>query len=114
MQDSVRVLIAQGPGEDPLRIAEILAAEPGMLIVGTAVNSDVALALAARLVPDVILLNLAIPGSGGIELTETLAREMPEIPIIMLSDHPDAVDMRRAMRAGARDFLTTPLLAADL
>jgi FixJ family two-component response regulator len=64
--------------------------------------------------PSALILNVALPDLGGLELQRRMAVERPEMPIIFISEHSDVPISVRAMKAGAIEFLTMPFLEADL
>ncbi len=84
----------------------LLADEPDILVVGEAADGASALELCRHLHPEVVLMDLSLPGMGGIETTRCVSAEWPEVRVIGLSMH-DESDMAAAMReAGAVDYVT--------
>ena len=114
MNDSIRVLIAD---DHPLfreGVAHSLAAEPDMALVGQAASGEEALSLARDLLPDVLLLDIAMPGKGGLAAAAEIAAACPATKIIMLtvSEHED--DLLAAFKAGARGYVLKGVSARDL
>ena len=70
--------------------------------IGEAATGEDAIRLTGELVPDVVLMDLQMPGMGGVEPTGTLVRETPRIGVIMLPMFEDDESVVAAMRAGAR------------
>ena len=114
MAERIRVLIADDDAEACRQLAELLADEADIAVVGTAASGSEALELAEKLQPDVVLLDTDMPGLDGIAATERISARSPEIAVIMLSSQGEAHDWRRAMLAGARDFLLQPITREEL
>lgn len=92
----------------------ILAAQPDMEIVGEAGNGREAVEFAARLQPDVVVMDVAMPELNGIEATRRLADSSPHTRVLALSMHKDSVYVREILRAGARGYLLKDSIASDL
>ena len=103
--DPLRVLIADDHPlfRDGLRV--MMEATPDTEIVGEARDGDEVLAFAATLQPDVILMDLRMPGPGGIEATRRILSENPHIGILVVTMVEDDDSVFAAMRAGARGYL---------
>ena len=91
--------------------------EPDLQVVGEASSGSEALAQAQALSPDVVLMDVAMPGMDGIEATATLHRAVPQSAVVILSIASDAQTRARAQAAGAAAFVekrgaTEMLLAA--
>ena len=87
-------------------IANLLADEPDIEVIGEAADGQEAVELAARLLPDVILMDMSMPKLNGVEATRIIHNDWPEIRIIGLSMFEEA-DRAQAMRdAGAVDYMT--------
>jgi DNA-binding NarL/FixJ family response regulator len=105
MEDTVRVLIAD---DHPLfregmrgrldRVADVA-------VVGEAASGDEAVELAHKLEPDVILMDIKMPGLNGIEATREIQRANPQIGILVLTMFEDDDSVFAAMRAGAKGYL---------
>lgn len=94
-------------------VASLLAAW-GYDVVGQAATGDQAVELADRLEPDVILMDVRMPGSSGLDATRRIAREHPSIAIVMLTVSEDEEDLFEAIKAGARGYLLKNLEAREL
>ena len=103
--DPVRVLVADDHPffRDGLRV--LLEATADTELVGEATDGDEAIALAQTLRPDVILMDLRMPGMGGIEATRKIISETPHVGILVVTMIEDDVSVFAAMRAGARGYL---------
>jgi DNA-binding NarL/FixJ family response regulator len=108
------VLIAD---DEPLfaeAVELILQSDERIDVVGKAHDGRRALELARELEPDVILMDLNMPGMDGFQAIENLVREEPSRKVVVLSGSNDPEDMARAQRAGARAYLTKERIADDL
>ncbi len=94
-------------------IASLLQAW-GHQVVGLAAGGREAVDLVARLAPDLVLMDVRMPGMSGVEATEAIAAVRPELPIVMLTVSEDEEDLFAAIRAGARGYLLKDLEAAQL
>lgn len=101
----IRVLIADDHPffRDGLRV--LLEATPDTELVGEATDGDEAVTLAADLLPGVILMDLRMPGLGGIEATRKILEKTPETGILVVTMVEDDDSVFAAMRAGARGYL---------
>lgn len=77
------------------------------LIENNITNSEAAIAKVRESIPDVVLLELDLPGLNGIQCTEIIRRDFPQTQVVILSEVSSAETVRLAMRAGASDFLNT-------
>lgn len=92
----------------------LLAEEVDFEVVGTAVDGKTALALAERLNPDVIMMDLVMPDMDGIEVTRRVLSTNPSIRIMILTTFAEDQRVRDAIRAGAIGYLLKDVLKADL
>src|SRR5260221_2934655 len=83
----------------------LLSSDPNLECVGEAATSEEATALAQQLQPDVILMDLQMPGINGIEATQAIQRMSPNIGILVLTMFDDDTSIFAAMRAGARGYI---------
>ncbi len=84
---------------------QILQAHPDLLVVGEADSGEVALALVNQLRPDVVLLDIRLPGMNGIEVARQLTRDHPKVRVLMVSAYDDDEYVRGALEAGAAGYL---------
>jgi DNA-binding NarL/FixJ family response regulator len=87
-------------------LALILSLLPGVEVAGTAADGEEALALAAERKPDVILMDLRMPGIGGAEATRRLRAAVPSAAVIVLTTYADDHSVLSALQAGAVGYLT--------
>nr|BEK71208.1 response regulator [Kitasatospora purpeofusca] len=102
---SVRVLLVDDEELLRLAFAMILRAEPDMEPVGEAADGAAAVELARRLRPDVVLMDVRMPGTDGIEATRLLRREVPGTRVLVLTTFDLDAYAFEALRAGASGFL---------
>jgi len=107
-QEKIRVLIVDDISETRENIQRLLQFDRNIEIVGNASSGRQAIALSQELKPDVIIMDINMPDMDGITATEEIRRKIPYVQIVILSVQGDPSYMRRAMLAGARDFLTKP------
>lgn len=101
-----RVLIADDHPVVLSGIAEILSAASDMTCVGSATSPTEVLDLARRRECDIVVLDLSMPGRGGLEVLKDLKREHPKLPVLILSVHPEDQFAERVLKAGASGYLT--------
>ena len=77
-------------------------------VVGEAGGGPEAIRLIPVLTPHVLILDVAMPGMNGVEVTQQVTRNFPHVRILILSMHQDAIYVRETLRAGARGYLLTP------
>ena len=94
-------------------LASLLAAW-GHDVVGQAADGTAAVELATRLRPDIVLMDVAMPGGGGLGATREISAAMPDVAIVMLTASEDIDDLFAAIKAGARGYLLKNLEAAEL
>jgi DNA-binding NarL/FixJ family response regulator len=83
----------------------LLDADPDTLVVGEATTGEEAIALAAELQPDVVLMDVQMPGTSGIEATRRIIATSPHIRILMVTMFEDDSSVFTALRAGARGYV---------
>lgn len=102
---AITVLIAD---DHPLLregLVRILAMEPGIKVVGEAGNGPEAVAKVAELEPDVVLMDISMPGGGGLAATRAISEQHPDVGIIILTIHDDEQYLYELVRAGAKGYL---------
>ena len=95
-------------------VARKIERQPDMEVVGTAGTGQEALILYRRQWPDVVLMDLQLPGMGGLQAIEAIRRDDPNARIIVLTILGGDEDIYRAMRAGAASYLLKSSLSQDL
>lgn len=112
--DPIRVLIVDDVAETRENIRKLLQFENDVEVVGAEGSGRAGVAAAKELRPDVVLMDINMPDMDGITATELIRRESQATQIVILSVQGDPNYMRRAMLAGARDFLTKPPAVDEL
>ncbi|HEY8256359.1 MAG TPA: response regulator transcription factor [Gemmatimonadales bacterium] len=102
----IRLLIADDHPVVRQGLRRIVADHPGLEVVGEAVNGDEVLAAFPRLPADVVLLDVAMPGPGFLQVLERMRAEHPSVAVLVLSVHPEDQYAVRALRSGAAGYLT--------
>ncbi len=102
----LRILLVDDHAVVRQGLSMILGAQEGIEIVGEASDGEEAVQLAKEIEPDVILMDISMPGIDGIEATRRIHTEQPEIRIICLSMFEDHDMASAALQSGAADYLT--------
>ncbi len=114
MADQIRVLIVDDIPETRDHLTKLLGFEKDIEVVGAAASGAESLQMAARLQPDVVLMDINMPDMDGITATELLSAQVPASAIVMMSVQGEADYLRRSMLAGAREFLVKPFSSDEL
>jgi len=112
--EKIRVLIVDDIAETRENIRKLLQFEGDVEVVGAARTGKEAIDLSTETKPDVVLMDINMPDMDGIAATEAIRKKIPFTQIVILSVQGDPNYMRRAMLAGARDFLTKPPMIDEL
>jgi pilus assembly protein CpaE len=110
----IRVLIVDDIAETRENIRKLLQFDKDVEVAGVAGTGRQAIEAAKELKPDVVLMDINMPDMDGITATELIRKNHPTTQIVILSVQSDPNYMRRAMLAGARDFLTKPPASDEL
>jgi DNA-binding NarL/FixJ family response regulator len=114
VNEVIRVLHADDQRVVREGLGMLLELLPGVEVVGAAANGEEALVLAARLRPDVVLMDLRMPRCDGVEATRLLRERDPLVKVIALTTYADDRSVIDALRAGARGYLTKDSGAAEI
>jgi two-component system response regulator NreC len=109
-----RILIADDHGVLRAGLRALLNEETDYEVVGEAATSDEAFRAAVELNPAFILMDLSMPGVGGIEITRQLKEKLPETKVLILTVHEDATLLREAMKAGAAGYVVKRAVESEL
>ena len=112
--DKIGVIIVDDIPETRENFRKLLQFESDIEVLGTARTGQEGIDLSKEVRPDVILMDINMPDMDGISATEIIRKEIPFAQIVILSIQGDPNYMRRAMLAGARDFLTKPPMVDEL
>ena len=83
----------------------LINAEPGMEVVGEAVDGKEAIEMARRVSPDVVVMDISMPGMNGIEAMRHLIKDRPQVKVIMLSMYSSGPLVQSVMAAGATGYV---------
>jgi pilus assembly protein CpaE len=114
MSQNISVLIVDDLPETRENVRKLLQFEPEIEVIGQAGTGEQAIEMAQESKPDIILMDINMPGIDGIGASQTISELVPHSQIIIMSVQSDADYLRRAMLAGARDFLTKPFGGDEL
>ena len=114
MSNPIRVLIVDDHAMVRRGLAAFLKAKPDLLLVGEASNGGEAISLCERSQPDVVLMDLMMPGMGGAEATQVIVHRWPAVRVIALTSFGDKELVREALAAGALSYLIKNVSAEDL
>ncbi len=114
MMDKLRILIAEDSAPFRHGLRGLLQSVDALEVVGEATSGHEAIQLAGQLQPDIVLMDLQMPGLNGIEATRQIVYTSPHISILMLTMFEDDESVFAALRAGARGYLLKGALKAEI
>jgi DNA-binding NarL/FixJ family response regulator len=112
--ESLQILVADDSEAFRAGLCALLASVSGMTVVGEATDGDEAIAAALALQPDVVLMDLNMPGRNGIDATRAIVSGAPHIAVLVLTMHEDDESVFAAVQAGARGYLVKGARQAEL
>ena len=101
----IRILLADDHAVLRAGLRLLLSAQADLEVVGEAAEGAEALRLARSLMPDVVVMDIGMPGVSGIDATARIRRELPPTKVLILSMHDDQGYLRQALRAGASGYV---------
>ena len=110
----LRILLADDHAVVREGLKALISSQPDMEVVGEAADGAEAVALAHVHVPDVVVLDVSMPGLSGSEATARICRELPAIRVLALSVHDEAGYVRQLLQAGASGYMLKRLAADAL
>jgi DNA-binding NarL/FixJ family response regulator len=110
----MRILIVDDNERVRSGVAKLLSAEADWEVCGEAGDGESGLQKARQLLPELILLDISMPGLGGLETASLLRRELPGAKILMLSQHDPVHFLPGAIAAGAQGCVDKSRLSTDL
>jgi DNA-binding NarL/FixJ family response regulator len=110
----IRVLLADDHTLIRAGLRMVVESQPDLTVVGEADNGREAVAMAETLKPDVVVMDIGMPGLNGIEASRQIREKMPDTQVVMLSMHSDEGYVLRALKAGAKAYLLKDSAEADL
>jgi len=110
----IRIIVADDHGVLRAGLRAVLSAEPDMVVVGEAGDGPTALRLATELCPDILLLDISMPGMNGVEVTRQLKKAQPDVHALILTLHEDEGLLQEAIRAGASGYIVKRAVESEL
>ncbi len=110
----MRILIADDHALVRRGLQALIEGESGFDPIGEAADAEETLRLARELQPDILLLDISMPGQGGIEITRQLHQAQPDLRILILTAHEDESLVREAFKAGAMGYIVKRAADAEL
>ena len=86
-------------------LLQSIGRQPDLVVCGEAENGSQALASIGRLKPDLMVVDLSLPGKSGFELVKDIQAIHPDLPVLVLSMHDESLYVERVLRAGARGYI---------
>ncbi len=114
MVTQIRVLVVDDHAMVRRGLAAFMKAKPDLQLVGEAANGGEAITLCERMQPDVVLMDLIMPGMSGAEATRAIRSRWPQVRVIALTSFGDKELVREALGAGALSYLLKNVSAEDL
>src|SRR5512138_3730877 len=114
VQEKIKVLIVDDITETRENIRRMLQFDSNIEVIGTARTGKEAIQISQQAKPDVIVMDINMPDMDGITATQEIKKKSPYIQVVILSVQSDPSYMRKAMLAGARDFLSKPPMIDEL
>jgi DNA-binding NarL/FixJ family response regulator len=112
--DSITVLLVEDHFLARIALRSVLAGHPQIRVIGEAADGEQGLAMYRTLRPDVMLLDLRLPGTSGFEVLTRLRREFSDARVVVLSNYQGSEDVYRAVRSGAVGYLTKDASGQEL
>lgn len=110
----LRVLLADDHAVLREGVAALINAQDDMQVIAHASDGASAVDQALALRPDVLVMDLSMPGMGGVQATEAIAREDPQVQILILTRHAERGYVHQALHAGARGYVLKQAVATEL
>jgi DNA-binding NarL/FixJ family response regulator len=114
MSTTIRVLIADDHAIVREGVRAVLTLSDDMTVVGEAADGLEAIEMARRLSPDVIVMDIAMPGLGGLEATLEIRKDNPQAKILVLSQYEDREYIRRFLKAGVSGYVLKKAAGSEL
>jgi DNA-binding NarL/FixJ family response regulator len=112
--DSITVLLVEDHFLARIALRSVLAGHPQICVIGEAGDGEQGLAMYRALRPDVMLLDLRLPGTSGFEVLTRVRREFADARVVVLSNYQGSEDVYRAVRSGAAGYLTKDASGQEL
>lgn len=102
----IKILVADDHAVVRRGLIQILTEQPNLTVVGEAQNAQELFTLVRSEVWDIVILDVSMPGRGGLDVLKELKSDFPERPVLILSGHPEDQYAVRTLKAGAAGYLT--------
>ncbi len=113
-QQKIWILIVDDVPETRENLRKLLFFESDMEVIGAATSGEEGIAMSGELRPDIVLMDINMPGIDGVTATQAVTQQVPACQVIMMSVQGETDYLRRSMQAGAREFLIKPFTSEDL
>jgi len=114
MKEKIRILVVDDHFVVRIGLAGSINIEPDMVVEAEVSSGLLAIEYFRKHHPDIVLMDLKLPGMSGVEATSAICKEFPDAVIIMLSTHDGEEDIYRSIQAGARTYLLKTAARDDL
>lgn len=114
MEEAIRIVVVDDSDQTRENLRNILSLEKDMQVVGEASDGQDAVQRVKELRPDVVVMDVNMPGVDGIQATERITSSLGETAVIIMSAAGDQINLRKAMIAGARDYLIKPFTSDEV
>jgi DNA-binding NarL/FixJ family response regulator len=104
-RDAKRILLVDDHPVLRKGLVRLIDSKDEFVVCGEASTAVDAMALVRELEPHLVIVDIGLPGTSGIELTKTIRAEFPDLPVLILSMHEEALYATRALRAGAMGYI---------
>ncbi len=114
MKEKIRILVVDDHFVVRIGLAGSINIEPDMVVEAEVSSGPLAIEYFRKHHPDIVLMDLRLPGMSGVEATNVICKEFPDAVVIMLSTHDGEEDIYRSIQAGARTYLLKTAARDDL
>jgi DNA-binding NarL/FixJ family response regulator len=114
MAEKLRILLADDHETVREGLRMILNAQPDMQVVATAGDGSEAIAQCEKITPDIVIMDISMPGMNGLAATQQLNEKCPDIKVLTLTRHADSSYLQQLMRAGAAGYVLKQSRPAEL
>ena len=112
--NKLRILLAEDHETVRAGVKMLIDAQPDMTVVGEASDGDAAVKKAAELLPDIIVMDISMPGLNGLKATKKIKQISPQIKILTLTRHTDDGYLQQLIKAGANGYVLKQSAPAEL
>ncbi len=111
---AIKILIADDHGVLRAGLRALLSGADNLQVIGEAADGEEALRLAVELHPDIVLMDVSMPVTGGIEATRRMKEIVPDVKVLILTVHEDKELLREAIRVGACGYINKRAAESEL